>query len=176
MDETISIPVALGNRKDSLNPIENSLSGLAGVIDSVVNFFGGGSNLQGKIKSRIGVLKVGTNNTTKPKILYVNGSKLPANHRELFSAKVLYNLFINEKSFVLNNFGGQKALYSLENLPFGFEDFLKTIISSNFIDSKNKEAKFRKLEWYLNGDYSKCLFEKKEIYAPNLIETYIEAE
>ena len=174
--ETISIPVALGNRKDSLNPVENSLSGLAGVIDSVVNFFGGNSNLQGKIKSRIGILKVGTNNTTKPKILYVNGSKLPANHRELFSAKVLYDLYLNEKSFVLNNFGGQKALYSLENLPFGFEDFLKTIISSNFIDSENKEAKFRNLEWFLNGDYSQCLFEKKEVYAPNLIETYIEAE
>jgi hypothetical protein len=121
--QTVSFPVCLGNRKSELNPIENSLAFLGGFIDGVINLFGGNSNLAGKITARIGVLKVGTNNTTKPKVLFIRGTKMPSNHRDLFSAKVLYDKYLNEKSFVLNNFGGQKALYSLEGLPFGFEDF-----------------------------------------------------
>jgi hypothetical protein len=174
--ETISFPVCLGNRKSELNALENSLATLGSFIDFVVNFFGGNSNFAGKITSRIGVLKVGTNNTTKPKILYVNGTKIPSNHRDLFSAKALYNGYINEKSFVLNNFGGQKALYSLEGLPFGFEDFLKTIENSNFVDSDNNNAKFRSLNWLISGDTATGEMEQNEIYAPNLTETYIEAE
>jgi len=174
--ETIDFPVCLGNRKNELNPLENALATFGGIIDKVINFFGGSSNLSGKIKSRIGVLKVGTNNTTKPKLLYVNGTKLPFNHRQLFSAKVLYNLYINEKSFVLNNYGGQKALYSLEGLPFGFEDFLNTIENSNFVDSDNNRAKFRTLNWLLAGDTASGEIEQKEIYTTSLTETYIEAE
>ena len=174
--ENIAIPVALGNRKDSLNGLENSLATLAGTVDEVINFFGGSSNLAGKITSRIGVLKVGTNNTTKPKLLYVKGGKLPANHRTMFSAKVLYDLYINEKSFVLNNFGGQKALYTLEGLPFGFDNFLNTIENSNFVDSNNNLAKFRSLNWLISGDTAEGEYEQKEIYTTTLTETYIEAE
>ncbi len=174
--ETIAFPVCLGSRKSELNPLENALAKLAGVFDSVINLFGGNINLSGRITSRIGVLKVGTNNTTKPKILYVNGTKLPPNHRDLFSAKALYDGYINEISFVLNNFGGQKALYSLEGLPFGFEDFLKTIENSNFVDSDNNNAKFRTLNWLISGDTASGEMEQHEIYAPNLTETYIEAE
>ena len=174
--ETVAFPVALGNRKDALNGLEHILASLAGLVDGVVNFFGGGLNLSGRIKSRIGILKVGTNNHTKPKILYVNGTKLPANHRELFSAKRLYDLYLNEKSFVLNNFGNQKALYSLNDFPFGFEDFLKTIENSNFTDVNGDRAKFRNNSWLLAGDRANAEIEVREIYAPNLVETYIEAE
>ena len=174
--ETIRFPVCLGNRKNSLNPIENELALLASVVDGVVNLFGGNLNLRRRITSKIGMLRVGTNNTTKPKILYVNGTKLPVNHRELFSAKTLYHEYISEKSFVLNNFGNQKALYTINELPFGFEDFLKTIENSNFTDKDNKISKFRNIEWLLAGDTANVVFEQREIYAPNLTETYIEAD
>jgi hypothetical protein len=174
--ETIAFPVALGNRKDKLNGLENSLSDLAGIVDTTINFFGGNSNLQGKIKARVGMLKVGTNNTTKPKILYLAGTKLPPNHRTLFSAKALWGDFINEKSFVLNNFGGQKALYSLNDLPFGLEGFLESIKNSNFTDSDNSPAKFRTLNWTIDGDTAEAEFEQHEIYAPNLTESYIETQ
>ena len=174
--ETIRIPVCLGNRKDRLNPLENTLAAFAATVDATVNFFGGNLNLRRRITSKIGMLRVGTNNTTKPKILYVNGSKLPVNHRELFSAKTLYQQFISEKSFVLNNFRNQKALYTLNDIPFGFEDFLKTIENSNFTDSDNNLAKFRELDCLLAGDTANVVIEQREIYAPNLTETYIEAE
>jgi len=174
--ETVRFPVALGSRKDSLNGFEKVLEGFANLVDGVVNFFGGNINLSGKISSKIGMLKVGTNNHTKAKVLYVNGSKLPSNHRELFCAKRLYDLYLNEASFVLNNFRNQKALYTLNDFPFGFEDFLKTIENSNFIDSNNDLAKFRNNSWLVDGDRATATIEQREIYAPNLTETYIEAE
>lgn len=175
--ETINFNVALGNRKDKLNGLENVLKDLAKVVDDTVNFFGGSSNLSGKIKNKVGLLKVGTNNHTVPKVLYLSGSgKLPANHRQLFSAKVLYNKFINSRSFVLNNFGYQKAIYEIENAPFGFEDFLKTIENSNFTDSNGLSGKFRELSWLIAGDNANITIENKEIYCNSLQETYIEIE
>lgn len=172
--EKINFNVALGNRKDELNGLENSLKKLAKVVDDTVSFFGGNSNLEQKIKNRVGLLKVGTNNHTVPKMLYLDvAGKLPINHRDLFSAKVLYNEFINYRSFVLNNYGYQKAIYELENLPFGFEDFLKTIQNSNFA---NVDGKFRKNNWLIAADNSNATIEIKEVYCSNLVETYIEIE
>lgn len=174
--QTINFNVALGNRKDKLNGLENSLKKLAKVVDDTVDFFGGNSNLEQKIKNKVGLLKQGTNNHTVPKILYLSGGKLPANHRSLFSAKVLYEKFINHRSFVLNNFGYQKAIYEVENAPFGFEDFIKTIENSKFTDENGDPGKFRELNWLIAGDNAAVTIEKKEIYCENLIETYIETE
>lgn len=175
--ETINFNVALGNRKDKLNGLENSLKKLAKIVDDTVNFFGGNSNLEGKIKNKVGLLKQGTNNHTVPKIIYLNGSgKLPANHRSLFSAKVLYDRFINHRSFVLNNYGYQKAIYELENLPFGFEDFLKTIDNSIFTDINGGVGKFRDLSWLVAGDNATATIEINEPYCTSLVETYIEVE
>lgn len=173
--ETVNFPVALGNRKDELNGIENVLSDFAGVIDDVVNFFGGSSDLASLIDGRIGMLKVGTNNTTKAKVLVLNGAnKIPLNNRDLLSAKLLYNKYINHKSFVLNNYGGQKAIYPIDNLPFGFNDFLNTIENSNFTDDNGDLSKFRYVNWVIAGDVASVEFETHEIYAPNLVESYIE--
>ena len=174
--ETINFNVALANRKDKLNGIENTLKDLAKVVDDTVNFFGGNSDLSGKIKNKVGVMKQGTNNHTVPKIVYMSGDKIPANHRSLFSAKALYDNFINHRSFVLNNFGYQKAIYEIENAPFGFEDFLKTIENSNFTDSNGNIGKFRELNWLIAGDSANVTIENQEVYCPNLIETYIEVE
>ena len=175
--ETIAFNVALGNRKDELNALENSLKDLAKVVDDTINFFGGSSNLSQQVKNRVGLLKQGTNNHTVPKIIYLNDSgRLPVNHRDLFSAKTLYDRFINYRSFVLNNFGNQKAIFEIENTPFGFEDFLKTIENSNFTDSIGGFGKFRDMEWIMAGDYANITIEKKEVYCTSLVETYIETE
>lgn len=174
--ETINFNVALGNRKDKLNSLENSLKTLGKIVDNTINFFGGNSDLEGKIKNRIGLLRIGTNNHTVPKIIYLNGSKIPSNHRSLFSAKILYDKYINYRSFVLNNFGYQKAIYEVENLPFGFEDFLNTIENSIFTDDNGNVGKFRELNWLIARDNVNATIEINEVYCKNLVETYIEQE
>lgn len=175
--ETINIPVALGNRKQSLSAIENSLAEAAGIIDSVVRLFGGNSSLKRQIKNRIGVLKVGTNNHTVPKLLYLSGDgSIPQNHRDFTSAKYLWNTYINEKSLVANNFIGQKSVYRVENAPFGFNDVLKTIENSNFVTADGSFGEFKNINWNLSGDFADLEFEIEEVYTENLTETYIEQE
>lgn len=174
--ETVNFNVALGSRKNELNALERSLSKFASVVDDTVNFFGGSSNLAGKIKNKVGALKVGTNNHTVPKILYLTNGSLPSNHRELFSAKTLYHTYLHSRSFVLNNYGYQKAIYEIEDLPFGFEDFLKTSENSIFTEADGKQGKFRSSEWLIAGDSANVEIENKEIYCTSLTETYNETE
>ena len=175
--ETINIPVALGNRKQSLSAIEKSLAEAAGVIDSVVNVFGAKSNLKGQVKNRIGVLKVGTNNHTVAKVLYLNpDGSIPQNHRDLLSAKYLWNKYINEKSLVSNNFIRQKAIYQVENAPFGFNDLIKTIENSNFVTSSGEFGEFTNINWNISKDVANLEFEIEQVYTENLTETYIEQE
>lgn len=173
--ETIEFPVALGNRKQSLNAIEKTLAELGSIIDTTVGIFGGNSNFKKKVKNRIGVLKVGSNNTTKPKLLYLSpDGSIPQNHREKTSAKYLWDTYINEKSLVSNEFIGQKSLYSIQKLPFGLESFNKTIENSNFTMPNGANAEFISINWNIAKDSAECEIKVDEVYTENLTETTIE--
>jgi len=172
--ETLDFRLALGNRKNELNAVERTLKTLGGIIDGVTGVFGGGTSFKQKVKNRVGVLKVGENNFTKAKVVIVEGGGIPTDQRDRLSAKFLYEKYINYDSFVLNNFGGQKDLFDLDNVPFGINEFLKTSNNSFFKTFDGADAKFLETEWNILSDSSKVIFEKKRIFAPNLIETYVE--
>lgn len=172
--ETIDFRLALGNRKDKLNAVEKTLKSVGSAIDTVTGVFGGGTNFANKIKNRVGVLKVGTNNHTKPKLIYLKGGKIPENHRDFTSAKYLYDKYINEKSFVANNFAKQKAIYSSDSVPFGMAAFLQTSQNSYAKDSNGNEIKIRESKWNILNDVAAVEWEEQEIFAPNLFEEFIE--
>ena len=172
--ETISFNIALGNRKQSLNAVENVLKTVGSIIDNITGIFGGGTSLAQKIQNRIGVLKVGTNNHTKAKCIYLVGGKIPTNHREMTSAKYLYNKYINWKSFVYNNYERQQAIYSVENVPFGMASFLQTSLNSYAKDSNGNDIKLLETDWNILSDNAVVSWQQKEIFAPNLYEEYIE--
>lgn len=174
--EKIQFQVALGNRKDQLNGLENILSKLAGIVDSVVNTLGGSSDLQGKIENKVGILKVSRNDYAVPKVLILKNGKIPVNHRDLLSAKYLYDTYINEKSFVANNFGGQKTVYENVRIPFGLNDFISLINNSYATAQDGKIAKFTKLKWNIDGDFANADFYIKEPHTNNLKEEFLEVE
>lgn len=174
--ETIEFQVALGNRKNELNALENVLSRLAGIVDSVVNTLGGSSNLSSSIKNKIGVLKVSQNDYSIQKVLALRGGRLPVNHRDILSAKYLYDTYINESSFVANNFGGQKTVYPGVRIPFGLNDFLKLINNSYGRDGDDNIIKFTKIEWNIDADFATADFYVKEAHSKNLKEEFIEVE
>ncbi|MFA5234184.1 MAG: hypothetical protein WC390_07275 [Sulfurimonas sp.] len=170
--EQIQFGVALGNIKEKLNGLENSLAKTAKMIDKVVNTFGGNSDLAGKITSKIGLLKIGTNNWTIPKVLKLSNNK-PAN-RSLWSAKYLYENYHYGKSFVSNNFYGQKTKYNEVIIPFGLNDFIKLINNSYFYTTDGKEAKATEIKWNINSDKAIVSYQIREPYTHNLKETFIE--
>lgn len=170
----INIPLALGNRKDQLSVFDEVLADFAGVFDRLINFFGGNSNLKKSITSKIGVLKVSSNNHTIPKLLWLDGGRIPENQRELFSAKTLYEKYHIEKSFVSNNFSRQRKVFENERIPFGFNDFVKVLDNSYFRDTQGKLGKILSLEWNMNKDFAVISYWISNPYTKNLKETFIE--
>jgi hypothetical protein len=181
--EEINLPLALGNRKNKLNGFEKTLKFLAGVIDGVLNTLSAlfpvtqPSNLAGQIQNKIGVLKVETNNHTVPKVLFLDDSgKIPANHRDLLSARYLWNNYINELSFIANNYRRQRKVFEGVEIPFGWSDFQKLVNNSYFVTQSGEEGKIIDIEWIISQDKAVVSYWVQKKYTDNLIETYIEAE
>ena len=171
--EEINFETALGTRKNELNALEKFLKKVAGVVDDLTKFFGKTTNFTQQVKGRVGVLKQASNWHTVPKLLYTGGSgSLPVDHRDRWNAKLLYDLYHSEKSFVLNNFQGQKIYYKGVSIPFGFEDYKKLTTNSYFY-FKGKKAKITKFVWTIGRDKAEIDFWVREPYTHNLAETYI---
>lgn len=172
---TINFNVALGSRKDELTAIENIMLGLARLADRATKVLGRGTNLAGQIKNKIGVLKQSQNNTTLPKLLYLNSdNKLPSDHRDKFSAKVLWNDYHSYKSFVDNNYIGQKIVYKDVRIPFGLDDFIKLTNNSYFRTFEGEQAKATAIRWSVSQDFALIDFYIRTPYTKNLKETKIE--
>lgn len=166
--EPVRIPCSLGNRKDELTVVEKSLKVFAKLADKMVNLFGGNSNLEAKIKDRIGVLKVSQNQHFNPKLLYLQNGKLPSNHRDLWKAKILWENFLSYKSFLLNNFYGQKKLYRNVRIGFGMENFIELSENSYFTTPSGQVGKMERIEWTTGRDYAVCDFWIREPFTQNL--------
>lgn len=171
LDE-VRFQVAHGNRKDKLNGIETLLKTVGGAIDDVTGLFGGGTNLKSKIINKVGSLKQSTNWHTVPKLLYLNNGKLPTNHRQLWNANLLWEKYHKEKSFVRDNFRGQKLVYNNVSVPFGLEDFLK-LTENPYFTFNGLNAKIVNFTWTVGQDEAVIDFWVRKAYTFNLKETKI---
>lgn len=161
--------VALGNRKDKLNALENIIKVALETIDGFV-----GTNLSQKVKNKIGLLKVEKNNYNNPKILRLSGGKLTPNHRDSLSAKYIENTYYIQESPIRGNYG-QKLIYENVNIPFGLEDLIHLLNNSKFITFDDKTANAESIEWNIASDTADCNYVVYEKYTNNLKETFIEA-
>lgn len=177
--ERIDIPVALGTRKNSLNPFEEALESLFNVVDGVVNVlgsaFGLSSNFSSIIGSRVGLLKVSNNNYSIPKVLWVENGRLPSNHRDELSAKALYDKYYFWKSFVANADKAQKKVYDNVEVPFGIIEFAKVLRNAYFYDSEGARGKITALEWRVLRDRATVSYFIRDRYTDNIQERFIEA-
>lgn len=171
LDE-INFNVALGNRKDNLNALEKLITVVAKFIDDVTGVFGGGTNFGGAIENHIGDLKQSSNWHSVPKLIYLTAGKIPLNHRASFNTKVLWDKYHKEKSFVSDNFRGQKKVYRNVDVPFGFKDYQQLTTNSYFVFN-GSPAKIIKFAWSIGKDKAKIDFWVREIYTKNLKEILI---
>lgn len=174
LDE-IRIPWALGTRKENLTPLEEILKTLASIADDAINVFGGNSNLANQVKTKLGTLKVSSNNHQKPKLLWLENGRIPSDHREKLSARVSWEKYHIYDSFVSNDFNGQKLVYE-KSIPFGYDDFLKLSENSYFRDSKGRVGQVVELKWISSQDKANVKYWIRQPYTQNLKETFIEVE
>lgn len=172
--DRVQIPLALGNRKNSFTPFEQVLLPLANLFDNIAGVFGGRPNLAKKIKGKIGVLQVSNNNHSVPKLLWLEGGRLPGNQRDVFSAKTLWEKYHVEKSFVQDNFSRQRKYIEGETIPFGLSDFVALLNNSYFRDQNGAVGKVVDIEWNMNRTTASISYWLQETYTTNLRETFIE--
>lgn len=166
--------VCLGTRKDGLNDLEKTLRALLGVIDGIINTFGGNSNLAASVENRVGMLKQSERTHGTAKILKTDSTGKLVD-RDLMSAKYLYENYQSYDSFVLNNFYGQKRIFEEIEIPFCLADFVKTTKNSYFTTSQGLEGKFTSLRWEFGKDKAIASFWIREVHSRNLKEEYYEA-
>lgn len=184
--EDIKMGVALGSRKDGLNEIENAVKKLAQIADSVVNFFGGNSNLAQKIQNRVGMLRVSQNATNVPKLLYLteqNGAlKMPANYKDFLSAKTMWEDYHVEDSWVETVNGvpnrGQKQLFNDSPIliPLGFQQMLSIIDKTRINDLNGNKANVTELVWKFSKDKAKINGWVRRRYTNNLQHTFYNSD
>lgn len=174
--DRVNIPLALGNRKDSLTGFEQGLVPLANLFDRVAGIFGGRPNLARRIRNKVGVLEVSDNNHAVAKLLWMNGNRIPSNQRNLFSAKTLWEKYHSEKSFVQNNFSRQRVYIENEIIPFGLSDFVTLLNNAYFRDENGTVSKVVDLEWNFSKDRATISYWRSQPYTSNLKETFIEPE
>lgn len=164
----VSIPVALGARKAKLSFLEEVGLVFAGIIEGVINAFGGNSNLSNEIKNRVNFLKLSDPLHSVPKMLYFEGGGIPENHRKKLGADVLWNKYHFPKDFTANNYKAQKIKFENVKVRFNIRIYRELMKNPYFVTEGGVSGKIEKLEWTLDGDYGRASGWFRKIYTKNL--------
>jgi len=164
--ELINLNVARGTPKTKLKPVELFMKELAGLVDVLVETFGGSSNLESQIENnRVNVLQISNQYWSVPKLVPVIGGQVPANALELVSAKSIENNYYINRSIVRGT--GQKWIYPNVTIPFTLADREQILQSGNFITPDGQNATLRELEWTISSDTASTTYEVKNDYIAN---------
>lgn len=168
--EEIVFPLALGNRKSKLRALERILKSFAGVVDKVTSKFGSGTNYKNKIQNRVGMLMVSNNNHRLAKVLYIKNGKIPVNHRDLCSARYLYEKYLYQKSFVSDGFAAQrKVVRGTVPVGFGLENFIQVAENRHTTNGERIE----KITWHMFDDSALIDYSYPYVYTTNLKDSEI---
>lgn len=171
----ISLPFALGKRKDSYTDLEKFAREVFRVVDNLTGLFGGGTNFANKVEARIGALLLSSHFITVPKIVKMSGNKLAPNQREILGAKKLWEKYHFIASFAeINGIHNQWLRYPPVRIPITEEEIL-TIFDNNFMNTADgKRAMIEKLVWQPDKGTAIVNYRVNEIYTNNLNLTFLE--
>lgn len=141
----VNIPFSLGIRKDKLTFVESTALTLAEFADSVVNFFGGSSNLAGLINGRIGVLQISQQQFMISKLLYTVNGRQPTNYLNLIGADAFY-INYHQINQVKENF----KRFETERIKFDGQSFLNLIDNNVVTDQFGNQLELETFKW-ING-------------------------
>ncbi len=148
--------VALATRKDELNLVEKTFELVVDVVKEVLKVFGSSTNIV-LPKKRLGLPKVSNANFSVPKLIYLNGDKMPKNHRDLLSAKTDWKNWHYLKSHTQNPRAKLKV-YSEQQIKFNESDYQKVLKNPYFATKKGEKGRFTKTQWDYDHDFAVCDF------------------
>ena len=171
--EFIETGCSLPTRKDQLSNVEIIVKAVASTIDGVINFFFGSSNYAQRVDDRVGMLKISSRTTSKPMLIPFNGIEIPIAHRQIWSARFLWDNYHNWRSFVDNNFGGQYIPYKGIKVPFSLDDFVSLIDFGYCTDADGNPAEIVNIAYQIDKDFAILDYRVKQVYTKNLREIKI---
>ena len=166
--------VALCSRKDKLNDLEKLWEEFIDFANQAISLFGGGAQKL-KIPSRLGMAKISSESLSVAKLVYLQGDKLPKNHRNLLSAKSDYDNYHVQSSFALNK-EKRHHVYSGITIPYCMSSFVKNIQNAYFSTSDGRTGKFTSIKWNPDKDTAVVDFWLIDDFKVYLTEQYYEAQ
>jgi hypothetical protein len=142
------VPFDLAAVKTELTGVENAISTLFGIVDSVVNFFGGNGNLQANITDRLGVMLISQQFFGQTKRLWMmpQGLKQVPDYQQKLSINHIIDVFHPDLK-VKNN---AKRVEKM-TVPFTMQKF-KTLEQNNFVTLESGEvAEVANVTYYDRG-------------------------
>jgi hypothetical protein len=135
-------PFAFGIRKNSLNYVEKVALTLAKFADSIVNFFGGNSNLASQIQSRVGLLQISQQHFSMSKVLWTINGRQPSNYLDKIGADVIYKRYhINAQ--VKENFERVETA----TIPFSAQNFVDLQNNNVVTDQTGTDIEILTIDW-----------------------------
>lgn len=128
----IDIPFSLAKRKDKLSYLDYQAIIFGTVVDGIINFFGGSSNLVVSVIGSIGQMIISDQHFGNTKFVWSIGGKQPVNYLDKISADAIY---LNNHTHlqVKENF---KEIQEM-TVPFSVNNFRNLINSRYVLDENN---------------------------------------
>lgn len=164
--------IALGSRKAVFEDIEKAFNTLMFQWNIFLKATGLKKHIP-SISENIGVLRVSTKYWAVPKLVYLKNGLIPKNHRDILSARAMYENFHKKNSFA-HPYRGQRVYYENVTIPFRLADYLEISINPYFTTDDGYTGKFVKLEWNFNSNQALCDFYLERPYIKNIAETTFE--
>lgn len=166
----VTIPFALGVRKNSLNFIEKLAKGLFEVIDAITGIFGGGTNYASIITNRIGVLQISQQFYSRTKMLYTTGTsgKQPVNYVDYLSAPKLWQNYHSINQIQVYDFKVREAT----RLRISAEDFVN-LLDNNYAEINGLICEILRIEWIDEKSDAKISYREPFDYANGKVETIV---
>jgi len=140
--QQVSIPFAMGKRKNQLNWLEERAKDLFGVIDEVVSAFGGNSSLVAGIENRKGVLMISQQYFSTTKLMYTIGGKQPESYLSLIRASALWYRFHYINQIQLNGY----KIRENSRCRISDEQFVN-LLENNYVEIDNRICEVLKVEF-----------------------------
>ena len=165
--------VALCSVNSEFNAVEKLWGEFVGFINQTISLFGG-SNQALSIENSIGVAKVSSDRLGIAKLVYLQGSKIPLNHRDLLSAKSDELNYQWVRSHVRNKHAKKKIYEDI--LQIYNDSSLNCNLKSNLCFSpEGIRGEIKEIDWEFNRDNALVTFEiEDENRDTKLIETFYE--
>lgn len=170
----VPIPFSLGKTKTGFTDVENLAKDLGKFVDNLTGIFGGGTNFESKVTSRIGSLLLSSHFLTVGKVVSMSGGTLATDQRSVISSQILWDGYHFINSFAeINGKHNQFWRFKEIKVPMTLQNFGKLLVSNKAKDSDGNDCYLEKMDYTPEENTALIDFRVNQKYTNNLKIEYV---